>query len=115
MKALKINSTERTVVDIEINDWREIAPAIGNNCNTFECPIILDNNDSVYVDEEGLYHEIHGGFMINGFGHVIVGNGIVEGADENGESCDVKTTKEELQSMIVWLDKDVCIKWTSKF
>ena len=42
MKALKINVVTQQVEEIEFNDWRDIAPAIGNECTNFE-PIYYTN------------------------------------------------------------------------
>ena len=56
MIAFKINSAERKVEQIEINTWQDIAPAIGNECTMFACPVTFENEDTIYVDDEGLYH-----------------------------------------------------------
>ena len=52
MKSFKINSAERKIEVVEINSWEEIAPQIGNGCTTFAAPVTLDNEDTIYVDDE---------------------------------------------------------------
>lgn len=100
MKALLIDSHTRTISVIQINDWREIAPAIGHWCNYFECPLILPNEDTLYVDDEGLFHPYCFGFCIDGLDTPVMGNGILLGCDDRGESIDVQTSLEELQARI---------------
>ena len=51
MRAIKINVEKQIFEEIEIKDWIEIAPAIGNKCGTFSCPVILENGDTMYCDD----------------------------------------------------------------
>ena len=106
MKALKINVVTQQVEEIEFNDWRDIAPAIGNECTNFECPVSFDNEDTLYCDEEGLFHTVEGGFMMKNWDYPIVGNALLIGTDSEGGSVNVKTTKEELFNLIKWVSKD---------
>ena len=115
MIALKINTADRKVEEIEINDFNDIAPAIGNECTMFTIPIIFDNEDTMHADDEGLYHPFEGGFMMKDWSYPIVGNVVLLGSDEEGESVDVKTTKEELEAMIIWVDKTKCERWAAQF
>ena len=115
MKAFKINSAERKVEEIEINSWEDIAPAIGNECTTFACPVTFENEDTIYVDDEGLYHPFEGGFMMENWNSPCVGNGILQGTDDEGESTEPLTTKEELEAMIIWVDKVKCSIWAAQF
>ncbi len=108
MKAYKINVTDRKVEAIEINDWRDIAPAIGGECGTFEAPVSLENNDTFYVDEEAMYHECVGGWMLEGFAHPILGNAIVQGTDDEGDSTEPLSTIEEIEAMITWVGVEDC-------
>ena len=115
MKAFKINTAERKVEEIEINSWEDIAPAIGNECTTFACPVTFENEDTIYVDDEGLYHPFEGGFMMENWNYPCVGNAILQGTDEEGESTEPLTTKEELEAMIIWVDKKKCEMWAAQF
>jgi hypothetical protein len=96
MKAIKIDVEKQTIDYIQIEPGLgPIYEAIGNNCTIFEVPIILNNNDGIYVDEEGcnkgLKH-IRGAFKYDGW--ILVNNALVIGANSEGESVDVKTKKE---------------------
>jgi len=106
-KALKINVETQTIESIVIGDWKEISKAIGNGCEYFSCPVTFDNEDTIYCDDESLlrFDDIKGGFIMEGWVVPLVGNAILLGADEEGESGDVKTTAEQLMSEIVWVNE----------
>lgn len=108
MKALKINTETRTIEEIFIDgSLKSIYDAIGNGCTCFECPVSFENDDTLYVDEEGLFHDVNGGMAVKGFGNPIVGNGLIIGTDiETGESRDCLSTVEEIKSKIKWISKE---------
>lgn len=102
MKALFIDVIKRTVTEIEIADWREIAPKL--DCRTFACPLTFDNEDTVYVDDEGLLVPFTGAFLIEGAPQPYMGNGILLGGNDEGGSEDVKTTADKLREKITFMD-----------
>jgi hypothetical protein len=103
MKAIKIDVEQKKVYHIEISDWREIAPAIGNGCQLFACPITFENNDTLYTDDEGLLKpEMIGCFYMPEWDYPLVGNAIILGSDEEGESIDALSTCEEIENQIMW-------------
>lgn len=114
MQAIKINSAERKLEIVQIENWKQIAPAIGNGCTTFACPVSFENGDTIYIDDEGLYHEFQGGFIMDDWYCPIVGNGIILGTDCEGESIDPVSTLEELKSKIRFVSVDECINWQNK-
>jgi len=114
MKAYKINVADRKVEEIQINNWKDIAPAIGGQCHTFEAPIILDNEDTFYSDEEGLFNECEGGWMLGNFKHPILGNAVVQGTDDEGDSVEPTSTIEEIEAMIIWVSKENCEAYRSQ-
>lgn len=104
LKGLKINVEDQTITEIEHNgDWKEIAPLIGNGCRIFTCPIIDDNGDTLYCDDEGLLKPVKGGFVMPNWTYPIVGNALFLGSDEEGNTCDVKMTLEELKENVRFL------------
>ena len=116
MKALKIDTANRKVEVIEISSWQDIAPAIGNGCTTFAAPVVMENDDTLYVDDEGIFNGFEGGFKLeDSWQYPILGNAILQGTDEEGDSIEPKTTKEELEAMIIWVDKAECEKWAANF
>ena len=108
MKAIKINTDVQKIEIVEIANWKEIAPAIGNGCTTFCCPVSFDNLDTIYADDDGLFNDYKGGFMLEGWAYPIVGNAIVLGTNNRGSSIDAKSTIEELERAIIWVSEDDC-------
>lgn len=110
MKAFKIDPKNKTIEKIVINRWQDIYPQISEECYTFCCPIQFENDDTIYADDEGLFHIIEGGIIMKDWTHPIVGNTILIGEDSEGDMEDVKTSLEELQSKIIWVSKELCLK-----
>lgn len=116
MKALLIDPATKTVTEIEIEKGiKAIQKAIGNECTTFSCPITLDNEDTFYADDEGLFHDITGGTMMKNWSYPIVGKIVVLGTNDKGESVDVKTKAEDLAKLIIWQSKERCEAWAENF
>lgn len=86
---------------VEIGDsLDDIYQSIGNGCDTFACPIMFKNHDTMYVDDNGLYSNTEG-IIMDGWDYPILGNVLIMGTDiETGDSVDVKTTIEELRGKI---------------
>ena len=102
LKAIFIDSANRTVSEIQLDaTWRAIAPQIGNGCETFCCPVNFENEDTLYADDESLLKdELTGGFLLNGFRYPIVGNALILGTNEEGESVDCKTNVSDIVEQI---------------
>lgn len=116
MKVIKIDSANKTITQIELgNGLQPIYDAIGNECNCFSCPVELDNGDTIYADDEGLFHPFEGGIMMPYWDYPIMGNILIIGTGEDGESVDVKTTVEEITPLIQWVDKGDCESWVAQF
>jgi len=114
MRAIVIDSTNKNVCEVDITaDFRDIYPLIGNGCTTFACPVQLENGDAMYADDEGLYNQIEGGFMMRGWSYPIVGNAVLLNVDEEGESIDALSDIEDLKSRIVWISKEDAQRWAS--
>jgi hypothetical protein len=93
MRAILLDPTNdsRTVIDLG-DGLSDIYKAIGNGCQTFSCPITLDNGDGVYCDDEGLFNDIIGAFMdMNEWSYPLVGRILIVGTDEDGDSVDCKS------------------------
>lgn len=110
MKAFKIDPKNKTIEEIVINHWQDIYSQISEECGTFCCPVQFENNDTIYADDEGLFHTIEGGIIMENWVYPILGNTILIGEDNDGDMEDVKTSLEELQSKIVWVSKELCLK-----
>jgi hypothetical protein len=103
-KAYQIDVATRTIKDIVIRDWTQIRDFIGEECESFTCPISFPSGDTIYADDEGLFNPIPGGIVIEESTLVLVGNIVVLGADfKTGESKDVVMTKEDIRSKIKFI------------
>ena len=108
MRALLINPADKSVTEVVHNgDYRQIYELI--DCQTFACPVIFPNEDTLYCDDEGLFNpDIIGGIMMVGWSSPIVGKCLILGADiETGESVDAVSTVEEITGQITkWLSAE---------
>ena len=105
-KAIKINVTTQKVEEVFISDYTDIYKEIGNGCNLFCCPVEFENGDCLYADDEALLQEnVEGCFAMENFRYPIVGNAIILGTDEEGESTNAKTNISDLN--ILFGDKTV--------
>lgn len=103
MRAIKIDVEQKKVYEIEIKDYKDIYPAIGNGCELFACPIFFENADTLYTDDEGLLKpEMIGCFSMPDWDYPLVGNAVILGSDDEGESVDAKSTIEEIENQIIW-------------
>lgn len=115
MKAIKIDVANKKVSQVNIANYKEIYGQIGNGCNLFCCPVQWENNDVLYADDEALLKdELEGCFMMPDFNYPIVGNAIILGTNEEGESVDVKTKISELQEKIMFGNKEAAELWRNK-
>jgi hypothetical protein len=105
-KGIKINVATQQVEEVFINHYTDIYKEIGNGCNLFCCPVEFENGDTLYADDEALLQEnVEGCFAMENFRYPIVGNAIILGTDEEGESVNAKTKKEDLH--IIFGNKEV--------
>lgn len=112
MKAIKIDVVKQEIYEVEIpkgvNELKSIYKELG--VTMIEAGLVLPNNDYVFVDEEGLLKEpedVIGGFDITGQRQHLLGHGLVMGCGRDGDSCDVKSTVEEIKSRVVFIPKAV--------
>ena len=102
MKALLIDPKDNTIRTISYDgDYKTIYKFL--DCRTFDAVYPFDNEDTIYVDDEGLlkganYHWT----VLTDRGKLItlVGKGLVLGSDAEGESVDCKTTISQLSQRI---------------
>lgn len=101
MKAILVNPTTKTVSEIQINSWEEIAPAIG--ADIFSCPATDEKGNTIYADDEGLINGRPMEFVScpKFYPCALVGSILFLGTDmETGESQDCTLTVEEVQAMV---------------
>ena len=102
MKALLIDPRTQTVTPLEINDWRDIAPAL--ECDLFDV-VQIRPNVSVYVDDEGLYKDDQCFFQLIHYPQPLAGRGLVLGFDpETGDSTDCPVTADQILNHLFWME-----------
>lgn len=99
MNVILIDTENQTIKSIELKGkLQEYYNLIGNGCNLVEIAHRFENEDVIFVDEEGLFNDHKFGFVIGG--NPYIGNGIVVGTTENGESKDCVSTEDEIRNQI---------------
>jgi hypothetical protein len=98
MKAYKIDCYNNVITTLNLGeDFREISNNIG--CDLFCLAAVFNNNDTLYVDDEGLLKtDVTRGFTLDG--QFFAGNGILLGCNDMGVSTDVRTDELEIAKRI---------------
>lgn len=107
MRGILINPWTKEVTEVEVGEGIEpmyhlLTNPLGNKVDTFCLGGILENHDCLYVDDNGLLHPGNKVFNIGGM--PLVGNGLILGLDEEGDSIDAKSLLVEVQSLITWTE-----------
>lgn len=96
MRAIKIDVEIKEIYEVEIsNDIDDIYRHL--KCDTFDCVSINDNN-TLYLDDEGLLKEPLGIFSIGEY--VYSGNGLIIGLNNQGASIDCDLSLSTVDKMI---------------
>lgn len=114
MKAILINPEFEYIHLIDFDgDYKSIYKLL--DCRMFECVYPFKNEDTVYVDEEGLLKDSNYAFtikfdnLVDGEGKPIIqelyGNALILGSDDQGESVDCKTLHSEIRTLISFKGK----------
>lgn len=103
MKAFLIDPFEMKVTEVEHNgDFHQIYEFI--DARTFDV-VRIPYNDSIYIDDDGLYKSNQRFFIHKDYGYPLAGKALVLGTDgHTGDSTDSKTTLEELKSKVQFGD-----------
>lgn len=104
MRAIHINSKERTVTDIELPDdpdreLPELQRLVGGN---IEIATTFRNLDTVFVNEEGLLHHPEHFFVITGGHQPFAGDAVLVGSDEQGRSRATAYTADDVRDHVVF-------------
>ncbi|MAO66860.1 hypothetical protein [Idiomarina sp.] len=99
MKAILINPFDTTIKEVVYTgNFREIYDFI--DCRTFDC-VSLDNEDDMYLDDEGLLVNNQRFFSIKGGNYG--GKALLLSHDDEGESTATTLTLQEVEDMVQWL------------
>ena len=101
IKAIRIDTAERRFheVELEQDDTEAICGFVG--CSMFDV-VRIDNNDVIFVDDEGLLTAKGDStfFTLKSYEGILVGNGLLLGTNDEGESIDPTTTIEWLEDNV---------------
>lgn len=103
MQAIKIDAVKQEITEVEIED---ILDSIYEqlDCKLFTCPITLDNLDTLYVDDEGLFvDEYKGAFYFGDYPQPLFGNGLIIGSNVEGESESVASSIKMIENKVKFL------------
>jgi len=103
MKAILINVKDQSITEVEHDDTLDNIYDL-LNCRTFTV-VRIDETDSIYVDDEGLYVEDQLFFEYGGDEQAarLAGNGLILGVDDEGNSISPNITVEEVQGRVGFL------------
>ena len=106
MEVIKIDSVKQEIYYVDIdNSLDSIYEQL--NCDLFTCPIILDNQDSLYVDDEGLFvDEYVGAFYFGDYPQPLFGNGLIIGTNIEGENESVASSIKSIENKVKFLPEE---------
>ena len=105
MKAILIDVVNEEVREVEHDDTLASIYKLVD-CGTFDV-VRIDDVNSIYVDDEGLFVEDQLYFKYTGTTDSVslAGNGLVLGVDDEGETTPPSLTLKEVQKAITFLPK----------
>ena len=119
VKAIKIDVASQKVYEVEVesNGLQGMYDAIGNGCDIVQIGMTFAPSrnqrygDSMWVDEEGLYRPIIGGFKLGGIEHPFCGNALIFGnidsPDGGQEFSDYTLPIDILKQHVSFVGKEV--------
>jgi hypothetical protein len=104
MRAILIDSKNKTVSEIDIDDTKTLEDWYRNlDCELVEVAHYISEKNHILVDEEGLLKDPDNFFTYNGAHQPFAGNGLIVGVDFNtGESVSCDITLEEVEQNVMF-------------
>ena len=109
-KAILINPFNKTIemVDYDFGgSYLQISHLIGTEecIKPLFCAVDIDETNTVYIDDEGLYRETQAYFMWEGYHQPLQGKGLILGTDyDNGESIPATLSLDEVKEKVSFQD-----------
>ena len=113
MRAYLIDPINKEISVVNYNGDYQMINELINSQRGFDAVYGFRNEDTLYVDDEGLLLKENYAFEFtydNGHVAPLMGKGLVLGTDAEGESVAVKSTLEEVASKVKW----IMVKWVLK-
>ncbi len=100
IKNLNGHVLEVTTEEVEVNDYTDYYPLIGNDCRTFDV-VMPNENISIFVDDEGLMKPKNFGRKVEGYPEPLFGNLVFcGGVDSKGDTLDTTLSVEDVKQMV---------------
>ena len=109
-KAILINPFNKTIemVDYDFSgSYLQISHLIGTEecVKPLFCAVDIDETNTVYIDDEGLYRETQAYFIWEGYHQPLQGKGLILGTDyDNGESIPTTLSLDEVKEKVSFQD-----------
>ena len=109
-KAILINPFNKTIemVDYDFGgSYLQISHLIGTEecVKPLFCAVDIDETNTVYIDDEGLYRDTQAYFMWEGYHQPLQGKGLILGTDyDNGESIPTTLSLDEVKEKVSFQD-----------
>ncbi len=101
MRAFVIDPFTNSINEVEYSgDYTEIYSLGDFDC--FALATFNEENDGIFVDDEGLFKDNQRMFMVNGYPQPLAGKGVVLGCDEEGASVEPTVSLEWLQDNVMF-------------
>jgi hypothetical protein len=103
MRAILIDPVAKTVTALDFEgDFRAIQKAIDVDCFTIIRPF-PDNDDTLYLDDEGLFKDNQSFFLLDCYPQPLAGKGLILGTDGDDDT-DCASTVEKVKARLTWVD-----------
>lgn len=100
MKAILIDVEKKIVSTVDYTGYSDIDKYLKLDGRPFTV-IGMENNDAVYIDDEGLLIDNPiGAFVIDGYPQPLSGNGLILGTDDEGETVACESTVEAITKRV---------------
>lgn len=108
MQAIKIDAVNQQIYPIDIDGSLEsIYEQL--DCELFTCPVVLDNLDTLYIDDEGLLiddDQYKGAFYFKNFSQPLFGHGLIIGTTEEGENANVLSDIKSIEKKVKFIPEE---------
>jgi hypothetical protein len=113
-RAYHIDSDKKEVIEIMIPDDGSLEALQKCVGGYIEPAHRFENEDILYVNEEGLFGQPQNFFILAGAHQPFAGNGVMIGTDEEGDNADVQTPIQDIKARIVFADINTIRKMLSR-
>ena len=104
MRAILIDVENKQVSEVEISDKNFLMNVYDYlKCDLIDTAIIIDDINSIYVDDEGLLKEQKHFFTFDGRGP-FAGNGLISAIDDEGNGVATQLDIEEIRKRVSYID-----------